>query len=94
MSDDKIIGTSGLCFYKRPPSYKNISGEVAYIMNMYTEPQYRCQGIASTIFEKTVSEAKAMGYKKICLNATEMGKPLYMKFGFKDVDGEMELNLA
>ena len=90
---DRIIGTSGLCFYTRPPSYKNISGKAAYIMNMYTDPQYRHRGIASTLFENTVLEAKSLGYKKICLNATQMGRSLYIKFGFKAIDSEMELNL-
>lgn len=94
VEDEKIIGTSGLCFYTLPPSYKNIFGQVAYIMNIYTEPFNRCRGIASTLFEKTVSEAKAMGYKKICLHATTMGLPLYIKFGFKEIKGEMVLNFT
>lgn len=89
----KIVGTSGLCFYKRPPSYKNITGEAAYIMNMYTVPIYRGRGIASALFEKTVLEAKNMGYAKISLNATAMGKPLYLKFGFKETGDEMVLNI-
>jgi GNAT superfamily N-acetyltransferase len=93
LDDMRIVGTSGLCFYKLPPSYKNISGNVAYIMNMYTEPNYRGKGIASTLFEKTIMEAKRLGYKKICLHATEMGRPLYEKFGFKNSNDEMVLKL-
>lgn len=91
LDEDKIVGTSGLCFYTVPPSLKYISGNVAYIMNMYTVPAYRSKGIATNIFEKTVSEAKSMGYKKICLNATDMGKPLYKKFGFKEIEGDMAI---
>lgn len=93
IEDDKIVGTSGLSFYTLPPSYKNVTGDVAYIMNMYTVPSYRSRGIASSLFEKIVLEAKSRGYKKICLHATDMGKPLYTKFGFKEVSGEMELNI-
>lgn len=91
IEDDKIVGTSGLSFYTLPPSYKNVTGNVAYIMNMYTIPSYRGRGIATYLFEKIVLEAKSRGFKKICLHATEMGKPLYTKFGFKETSGEMEL---
>lgn len=87
----EIIGTSGLVFYDRPPSYKNLTGKNAYIMNIYTLEAYRKKGIASLLLEKTVNEAFSLGYSAIYLNATDMGKPLYLKHGFKDVNGEMVL---
>lgn len=90
---NRIVATSGLCFYTLPPSYKNISGNVAYIMNMYTEPSFRNKGIASVLFQKTVEEAINRGYKKLCLHATDMGKPIYTKFGFKETANEMVINL-
>lgn len=93
LDDNKIIATSGLCFYTLPPSYKNITGKVAYIMNMYTQPNYRNKGIATYLFQKMVDEAKNLGYQKLCLHATEKGKPLYLKYGFKNTDDEMVLNL-
>ena len=31
----KIVGTSGLCFLNRPPSFKNPAGTIGYIMNMF-----------------------------------------------------------
>lgn len=89
LENNKIVATSGLCFYTLPPSYKNVTGKVAYIMNMYTIPSHRKQGIAKVLFEKIVEEAKTRGYKYISLHATEKGKPLYLKFGFKDLNTEM-----
>jgi GNAT superfamily N-acetyltransferase len=93
LDSDKIVGTSGLSFYLVPPSYKNPSGKVAYIMNMYTVPQYRKQGVAKALFERTVDEAKSRGYKLISLHATEQGRPLYLKFGFKETYSEMDLRI-
>lgn len=90
---ERIIGTSGLVFYHRPPSFKNPSGKIAYIMNIYTLTEYRKQGIASLLLEKAIGEAESMGYKTISLNATEMGKTLYLSRGFQDAQGEMTLNL-
>lgn len=89
----KIVGTSGLSFYSIAPSLKNLTGKIAYILNMYTIPSYRGKGIASALFERIVGEAKNRGYKKILLHATESGRPVYQKFGFKSTDNEMALDL-
>ena len=91
---DLIVGTSGLTFYHMPPSFKNLPGGVAYIMNMYTIPGYRKRGIASALFERIIAEAGALGYKKLSLHATAMGRPLYAKYGFKDEGKEMVLRIA
>ena len=93
IENDKIVATSGLCFYTLPPSFKNPSGNVAYIMNMYTIPNYRSKGIAKVLFENIVNEAKERNYKHISLHATEQGRPLYLKFGFKESHGEMILKI-
>lgn len=82
--DNKIIATSGLSFYQVPPSLKNLSGKVAYIMNMYTIPKYRKQGIASKLFDNIVKEAKALGFKKISLAASPEGISIYKNYGFKE----------
>jgi len=59
-------------------------------MNMLTFPGYRNQGIGAELLKRIVEEAKQLGYKKITLNASEMGRPLYEKYGFKDVDNAMD----
>ena len=58
-------------------------------MNMYTVKEYRNQGIGAELFKRIVEEAKNLGYKKITLNATEMGRKLYEKFGFEKVNNSM-----
>ncbi|HAN20323.1 MAG: hypothetical protein A2Y15_08410 [Clostridiales bacterium GWF2_36_10] len=85
----KLVGTSGICFYSVPPNNNNISGKVAFIQNMYTLPDYRRNGIATKLFYMIIEEAKARNCKKITLNATSMGRPIYEKFGFKDTVNDM-----
>lgn len=58
-------------------------------MNIFTFPDYRKQGIGTELLKRTVEEAKNRGYIKITLNATDMGRPLYEKYGFKDSHGDM-----
>lgn len=84
-----IAGTSGITFYKVPPNASCPTGKTSYISNMFTYPRFRKQGIASRLFSLIVDEAKINGYKKVLLNATDMGKPLYARYGFQDMAGDM-----
>ncbi|MCL2461477.1 MAG: GNAT family N-acetyltransferase [Defluviitaleaceae bacterium] len=88
--EDEIVATSGLSFSIVPPNFACMDGRVAYIMNMFTFPAYRGQGIATELFARIAEEAKSLGYGKITLNATDTGRPIYEKYGFKDMHGEME----
>ena len=60
-------------------------------MNMYTHPDYRRLGIATKTLKLLVVDAKEKGIKAISLEATDMGRPLYEKFGFVKMNDEMEL---
>lgn len=91
MEDDKFIGAGGVSFYSVMPTYHNPSGKKAYIMNMYTNPDYRRQGIAYKTLDMLVKVSKERGIDQISLEATEMGRPLYEKYGFVKMESEMEL---
>ena len=87
----KFIGAGGVSFYQVMPTYHNPTGKKAYIMNMYTAPEYRRQGIAMHTLDLLVNDAKKQGVLQIALEATEMGRPLYKKYGFVKMEDEMEL---
>lgn len=88
---DKIVGAGGVSFYRVLPTVHNASGEKAYIMNMYTDPEYRRQGIGWEILDYLVDASKAKGISFITLEATKIGKPLYQKYGFVQMNDEMYL---
>ena len=88
---ETFIGAGGVSFYQVMPTYHNPSGEKAYIMNMYTAPEYRRQGIAFHTLDLLVKAAKERGISQIALEATDMGRPLYEKYGFVKMEDEMEL---
>ena len=60
-------------------------------MNLYTAPEYRRRGIAYTTLDLLVKEARSKGITAISLEATDMGRPLYEKYGFVRMNHEMEL---
>ena len=87
---DALIATSGVNFYRTPPNPKNPTGKTAYISNMFTKSEYRGRGIATRLFALTVDEARKRGCGKVVLHATDMGRPVYEKYGFFVPDGAME----
>ena len=89
--NEKFIGAGGVSFYQVMPTYHNPTGKKAYIMNMYTAPEYRRQGIAFHTLDLLVQDAKKQGVSQIALEATDMGRPLYERYGFVKMEDEMEL---
>lgn len=85
------IGTGGVSFFQVMPTYHNPSGKKAYIMNMYTNPKYRRKGIAYKTLDMLIKEIKSKGISSISLEATDMGRPLYEKYGFVKMNSEMKL---
>ncbi len=88
---DAFVGAGGVSYYRVMPTFHNPTGRCAYIMNMYVRPAYRRRGIATAILDVLVADARRQGVGRIGLEATDMGRPLYEKFGFTDARGEMEL---
>jgi ribosomal protein S18 acetylase RimI-like enzyme len=91
--NDKIIATSGICYYQLPPSYSNPTGKNAYVTNMYTKNEYRRKGIALKLLKLVVEEARVRGDKIVRLHASKQGKSIYERFGFKDSEGYMAMIL-
>jgi len=86
-----FVGAGGISYYQVMPTYHNPTGNKAYIMNMYTKPEYRRRGIAMKTLDLLVTDAKTRGITAISLEATAMGQPLYEKYGFIKMESEMEL---
>lgn len=83
--EGKMIATSSVIFQKYPPSFSNPRGIRAYITNVYTEPEYRRQGISTVLLDQLFEVVKAEGLNYVWLWATEQGIPLYEKYGFKEL---------
>lgn len=87
----RFVGTGGVSFFQVMPTYHNPSGKKAYIMNMYTNPEYRRRGTAYKTLDMLIKDIKSRGITAISLEATAMGRPLYEKYGFIKMNDEMEL---
>lgn len=92
--EEEFVAAGGISFFQVMPTYHNSTGRKAYIMNMYTRPEYRRRGIAYEVLDLLVNEAKDRGIFHISLEATAAGRPLYEKYGFVGMKDEMELRSA
>lgn len=89
--DGKIVGTSGLALFRRPPYPGNLAGSEAYVLNIYTVPEWRGRGVATALVNAIVAFVKTTDVRRVWLHASRFGKGIYEKVGFISVSGEMEL---
>lgn len=92
LKNGKKVGCGGLVIDNHPPGPTNLSGKIAYIMNMYVDENYRGMGMGKKIFSEILIFIKKQGIKLVSLHTSEMGKKLYESFGFKSTN-EMRLYL-
>jgi GNAT superfamily N-acetyltransferase len=81
-TDGNIIATVTMLIAERPANAFYINGKFATVVNVYTEPPYRRQGIASNLLKMVVEEAKSLEINRIDLLAVNSAVPLYEKSGF------------
>ena len=91
-SDGLIIATAGVSFYETAPKPWNLESKYAFISSMYTEPEYRRQGIGGKLLKKALDYSRSQGITQATLHASKSGKSLYESFGFEDTN-EMRLAL-
>lgn len=82
MDKQKIIGTSGMSFVEKPPYFGCESGRMGLLSSIFTDKEYRRQGVAKQLLSKVVDEARGYGCGTIQITASEMGVLLYTDFGF------------
>lgn len=91
--DKCVIGCATICYIKMMPTFSHPTGKRAHLMNVYTNSEYRRQGIAGHMLNILIKKAKEKGVTEISLDATELGKPLYKKCNFVESEECMVLNL-
>ncbi len=79
----KLIAAAGLVIYEKPPSLKGKNGRNGYITNVYTLPEHRGQGHAAELLKLLIQHARQNNVDNLGLGATEMGKGVYERVGFK-----------
>ena len=79
-----VIGCASMSYMTIMPTFSHPTGKRAHLMNVYTNSNYRRQGIARRMVTMLIDDAWGKGATEISLDATESGRPLYESLGFKD----------
>ena len=90
----QILAAGTLALFERPPYPGNLAGMEGYLLNMYTRPQWRQQGIATALLDAITAFARSRQLGKVWLHASEQGRPLYERIGFVANPAYLEWNLA
>jgi GNAT superfamily N-acetyltransferase len=90
--DGEIVAGGGIVMAAWPGSPFNFEPKRAWILNIYVEPAFRRQGLAQTITERLIAWCREHGFASVALHASEYGRSLYEKLGFK-ATSEMRLVL-
>jgi predicted GNAT family acetyltransferase len=77
-----VVSTAFLTINEKPANYYSINGKTGTLLNVYTFPEYRKNGIATCILKILVEEAKKQNVFDIELLATKDGEKLYKNIGF------------
>lgn len=83
-SDGQLVCSAGLLLYDLPPLHPEQTRRVGHVLNFFTAPEFRRQGVGRRLVEFIVADAKARGLDRLALNATEQGEPLYRQTGFHE----------
>lgn len=78
----KVVSSGAITLVSFVPNPFDLSSKVAYLHSMYTEKAHRKKKYAQIIIHNMIEHCKANGIKRIVLNASEEGQPVYQKLGF------------
>ena len=82
-------GTYDLWAFSKDPT-----GNCAYLMNIFTRPQFRRQGVGEAFVKWLTEQAVQRGESKIYLETSTAGRLLYRKLGFVPMRDMMQLPAA
>ena len=87
----KIVSSGAITYVSLVPNPSDLSAKVAYLHSMYTDKSHRNRKCAQRIIQSMISHCRSIGIKRIQLNASDEGQPIYQKIGFRSAPDTMRL---
>jgi len=84
---DRVIAGVGVHIKPQLPRLSHdgarvVTAPVPLVVNVYTEPAWRGQGIARALMQSLMDWASAAGCDRVLLHAADAARPLYESLGF------------
>jgi len=90
--DESVAAGLGLWLMDWPPHMIGPGSRRGNILNVYTEPDSRKQGLARLLMQTALDWCRVNRIRAVILHSSKEGRPLYEKFGFRPTN-EMRLTL-
>jgi GNAT superfamily N-acetyltransferase len=82
-SGGDVLAGAGVLLHQYYPTRANPRGRpTAYILNVYTEPGHRRQGLAHQLMSEILAWCRANDIPRASLHASPFGKSVYERLGF------------
>ncbi len=82
MPSGAIVAGAGLWLQDWPPNLFDQQPYRGYILNVYTEPEYRRRGLARVLLQTINRWCAGQGMTTVSLHASAQGRPIYESLGF------------
>jgi len=82
LQGNEIVASGAITINSMTPIPRDPSPKVAYLHSVFTEPEYRKRGFGKRITMTAIEYCKSQGIKRLTLNASDAGRPIYEKIGF------------
>jgi len=92
LRDGTVVAGGCVWLREHQPHPVLAGGRVPYLLSMYTEPAHRRRGLATKIVRAATRWARARGFPRFFLHASEKGRGVYEKLGWSRT-WEMETKL-
>jgi GNAT superfamily N-acetyltransferase len=92
-AEGEIIGGGGIVISPWPGVLGQRAPKRAMILNLYVERDHRRRGVARELMKAMIVWCRDNGFSSVALHASDEGRPLYERLGFKPTN-EMELDFA
>jgi GNAT superfamily N-acetyltransferase len=91
--DGAVVAGGGIIVSAWLPNAADPQARRATILNVYTEPEHRRQGLARALMEEMLGWCRDQGFRAVTLDASEDGRALYESMGFRPTP-QMRLDLS
>jgi GNAT superfamily N-acetyltransferase len=84
-----VVAGAGITLLDWPPGPSSMTGKIAFVYNVYTDPAHRKQGLARRLMDTVHGWCAASGVVAVALNASPEGRHLYESQGYRAAPSPM-----
>jgi GNAT superfamily N-acetyltransferase len=81
-SESRVFAGGGITILPWPPGPRYFSGRLAFVYNVYTEPDHRHRGLGRMVMEAIHAWCREERIGSLALNASRFGQSMYESLGY------------